>query len=295
MYDKKKQLEALLAQCAPHGHLALAFSGGLDSRFLACFAQGLGLRPLLLHVTGPQLAESDSAQARVWARQRGLELLCLRINPLDRPELAANGRNRCYFCKKTLMQAMQDTIRKHRGDHRREDRKNNRQKVGPPLLLCEGSNASDLSEYRPGIKALQELGIRSPLAESGLTKPEIRLLAGQLDLDRPNQRPRPCMLTRFAYDLPPTTEALLALARAEAAIEMILLERYGESRLPDYRLRKLSADRQELHIDARAQQELDEAGLAARLAEAVHSITGLPLAAIRFEAKLSGFFDRASS
>mgnify|MGYP000387916843 CR=1 FL=1 len=97
-------------------------------------------------------------------------------------------------------------------------------------LLCDGSNADDLRAFRPGLRALAEAGVRSPLAEAGLSKETIRALAASTGLDRPEQRARPCLLTRMAYGMRPDAAILARLATAEAELAEI-------GPLGDFRLR----------------------------------------------------------
>ncbi len=207
--------------------LAVAFSGGLDSRFLCHAALLCGCDVLALHARGPHIPPEESARAAQWAKDSGLSLLMLDFDPLSLPEVAANSRERCYGCKKGLIAALRATLREWRaGDD--SDR-----------LLCDGSNADDLRAFRPGLRALAETRARSPLAEAGLGKPAIRALAVSTGLDRPEQKARPCLLTRLAYGLAPDAALLARLARAEAALGQ--LSAPGDcpdvSALGDFRLR----------------------------------------------------------
>lgn len=206
--------------------LAIAFSGGLDSRFLSHAASLLAMPIRLLHIRGPHVPQRESEEALAWAEKRGLAVTVRFLNPLDVPEVRANGRERCYHCKHYLFTMLRDFA-----DAPDSDREG---------LLCDGSNASDLMAYRPGLRALSELGVHSPLAAAGLRKEDIRLLAAATGLDRPQQSARPCLLTRFAYDLNPTPEALTALQAAEYSLEAVLgraVQRGLLPSVPDFRLR----------------------------------------------------------
>lgn len=260
---------ALFAQFGT-GRFAVAFSGGLDSRFLAYAALRFGYSPLLLHASGPQTPERETAFAVDWAKRHKAELRVLAVNPLAVPEVAANGRDRCWFCKHALFSAMLEAA----------DR----------LPLCDGTNASDSLEYRPGVIALRELGIRSPLAEAGLEKSALRAIGAAIGLDDPDQRARPCLMTRFMYGLSPTPEELQQTAAAEACIERLLAQT-GNS-VPDFRLRRPARHTQELHILLSAGSGILGEEQAAGLREAVLRETGIPLAAIRCVDTLSGYFDR---
>lgn len=152
----------------------MAFSGGLDSRFLCHAARLCGCDVLALHAAGPHGTQEESRAALQWAQERSLPLVLLNFNPLLLPEVAINSRERCYACKRALIAAMRAALAQ-RGETAR--------------LLCDGSNADDLNAFRPGLRALAEFGVRSPLAEAGLSKAEIRTLAGLTDLDNPGSEP----------------------------------------------------------------------------------------------------------
>lgn len=200
---KDNALTSLGEALAALSPLAVALSGGLDSRFLCHMALAFGCEVLALHGRGPHMNPEESAAAEAWARARGLRLLILDYDPLHLPEVAANSRERCYACKRGLLAVMRAAL----ADLGEEGR-----------TLCDGGNADDLSSFRPGLRAVAEAGVRSPLAEAGLGKARIRELARQTGLEQPDQAPRPCLLTRLAYGLKPEASLLARLAGAEAAL-----------------------------------------------------------------------------
>ncbi len=274
-----ERLGAVLRTLAPNGRLGIAFSGGLDSRFLAHAAASQGLSPILLHACGPHMAPAESAGARAWAEQRGLLFRAVAVNPLDQPSVADNAPDRCYACKRFLFTTLLQTLREA------GNAATNPAGAGPDLPLCDGSNLSDRQGYRPGMRAIQELGIRSPLAEAGFDKPRIRELAWRTGLDDPDQQARPCMLTRLAYGLRPTADLLARLARAEASVAGILADLSGEA-LPDFRLRVPAQGRTLLHltVDVSPRTRRELAGAVAGC--------GLPEPEIERVSELSGYFDR---
>lgn len=241
-----KALADLLRELSP---IALAFSGGLDSRFLAHAARLQALvhaKPEmhLFHSIGPHMPAAESAAARAWAEANGLGFTVVPIDPLHLPEVRANGRDRCYHCKRLIFSRLAEAARKHFSDR---------------STLCDGSNASDRLLYRPGIKALRELGVRSPLAEIEMDKSAIRTVAAVTGMEDPGQRARPCMLTRFAYNLSPSPEALAAVDKAEQTIASLLAAAFG-ALIPDFRLRLVGPSEAlgnglpympELHLSAR--------------------------------------------
>ncbi len=178
---------------------ALAFSGGLDSRFLLHMMLKQEKKVLAVHVLGPQMNTRESEKALKWLKERDIPHLTVPFDPFSVPEVLKNSRERCYYCKLRLFAAIRE--------------------AAPGLVILDGSNASDAREYRPGKRALTELGVISPLAEAGLSKPMIQALAAEEGLDRPTQPARPCLLTRFPYDFSPARELLHRVEAAENAVE----------------------------------------------------------------------------
>lgn len=146
--------------------LAVAFSGGLDSRFLCHAARLCGCDVLALHARGPHHSAGRERAGRAMGAGELPPLLLVDFDPLALPEVAANSRERCYGCKKGLIATLRMALRETESE-RDESRR----------LLCDGSNADDLRAFRPGLRALAEAGVRSPLAEAGLSKETIRALA----------------------------------------------------------------------------------------------------------------------
>ncbi len=189
--------------------LAIAFSGGLDSRFLAYAAKCALNDVLLLHATGPHIPTQESDYAKAWAKEQGLTLSCVPVDVLTIPQVRSNSKERCYYCKKYLMATFKQ--------------------AAAGLQLCDGTNADDMKSHRPGLRALKELNILSPLAVCGFGKPTIRKIAQQKELDNAEQKARPCLLTRFNYDLTVTASVLNRIAAAELELE--------QAGLKDFRLR----------------------------------------------------------
>ncbi len=177
---------------------ALAFSGGVDSAFLlyAGLACGAELRPYYVKTQfQPRFEEEDALRLcrELGARPRRLEL-----DALASPEVSANGPDRCYHCKIRIMSTILSAAR--------ED--------GYPVLL-DGTNASDDAGDRPGMRALRELGVLSPLRQCGLTKPEIRELSRQAGLFTWNKPAYACLATRVATGELITEERLRAVEESE--------------------------------------------------------------------------------
>lgn len=274
-----ESLNAALRAASP---FALAFSGGLDSRFLAHAALLCGARIVLYHIRGPHVPEAESEEAERWAKERGLPYRALHLDPLSIPAVRSGSRERCYGCKRLLFHNLAEVTA--------ED---------GFAVLCDGSNASDLSAYRPGIRALRELGVRSPLTDAGLDKDAIRRLAAATGLDRPDQKARPCLLTRYAYGLSPDARSLAALAVAEADIGAALEEALGRGELdapPDFRLRLVGAEPANAHPFA-VELHLGSAipaRLAAVLAGRVEA-AGFAAPALAVLDSVSGHYDKVKS
>ncbi len=275
--EKTTALERVLRDMGP---FALALSGGLDSRFLGHFARCLNLDILALHVSGPHVSEAESAAALAWAEKNVIACTVLRLDPLTLPEVRSNSKERCYHCKRALFTALRD--------------------AAGARPLADGSNASDSGEYRPGLRALRELEIRSPLAEAGFTKQDIRDAGRALGLDSPHQTARPCLLTRCAYGMDVDAPLLAALGRAERLVEETLLrhgavqplarpEDAADPQAADFRLRLLRPGEAALHLC------LPE--LAPELRgdlEAALQATPFADAAIELVKKTSGYFDQTA-
>lgn len=269
----------LRAEGAQKG-LAVAFSGGLDSRFLVHMALLAKIPVLALHAQGPHMARSESLWARTWAQKVGLPLQIVDFQPLTLEGVRDNSPQRCYLCKQALIRCLQTALAGNVAQASpasgiAADTRPNAAIVRRAWLLCDGTNADDLQAHRPGLRALQEAGVRSPLAECGISKTQIRQWAQQTGLENPQQKARPCLLTRLAYGVQVQTEILERIAAAEDALALVGLQ--------DFRLRLTPAPLlQSLPLTA-AQRS------AARTLLQRH---GFSNAHILEEEVIGGFFDR---
>lgn len=256
----------LLTRLRGLGCMTLGYSGGIDSRFVAYAALRAGVELDLVHVAGPHVALSETRFALEWAASQGLSVRVLHRDPLVLSEVARGARERCRACKKFLFRHIQDGVQ------------------GP---VCDGSNVSDQAMHRPGLEALRELGVLSPLAESGLAKEDIRVLARREGLVRPDQPSKACLLTRLPYFMSPTSGLLARLAEGEQAVEQAL-NQTGMAEQP-FRLRVLEPGRFELHLGLEhIPQDL------ARLLEQILLTSGFPCTFVRAVPHLSGYFDAIS-
>lgn len=210
--NQNEKLNVLTARLAGLPSALVAFSGGIDSRFLVAACMRAGLEFQAVHFTGAHVTQAESRAAVDWLVEAKVPFHVLEVDLLAVEGVRYNGPDRCYHCKSALFIKARELA----------------DKLGLAVIL-EGSQTSDLKAYRPGRKALEELGVLSPLAEAGLSKPEIRALAAELGVPRPEQPGRPCLLTRLEYGVQADAATLKRLSRAEED-----LMRLG---LKDFRLR----------------------------------------------------------
>ncbi len=192
------KLLAYVQEQAHKGPWALAFSGGLDSRFLAHALQRAGCDVILYHATGVHIPASESAYAAQWAQQRGLRVQFFPVDVCQLEHVRNNSEKRCYYCKKHLLELFTQAAH------------------AEGRMVCDGTNADDTQAHRPGLVALRELGILSPLAVCGYTKAMVRSVAVQTQLEYAEQKASPCLLTRLHYGMQVHADVLQNIAAAEA-------------------------------------------------------------------------------
>ena len=210
----KTALDQLIAQLRRQRRAVLLFSGGLDSSLLlAVAARALGPGLSALTFVGPHIVPGELAAAWALTRRLRVRHLVRSFDPLALPEFRENSRRRCYVCKRALITQAWTMAREQGAE-----------------VLWDGTNLDDLGDFRPGLQAVRELGVHSPLLETGLDKAAIQVLSRSWQL--PGKPPQSCLATRFPYDTPLTREALARVGQAEA-----WLRRRGFShvrlRLPD--------------------------------------------------------------
>jgi pyridinium-3,5-biscarboxylic acid mononucleotide sulfurtransferase len=177
----------------------IAYSGGVDSTLVAKVAcDVLGERALAVTAVSPSLLPEELEDAKIQAATIGISHRIVQTREMENPNYTSNPVNRCYFCKSEL----HDTLKPLAIE------------LGYPYVV-DGVNADDLRDYRPGIQAAKERGARSPLAEVGITKMEVRQLSQELGLPWWDKPAQPCLSSRFPYGEEITVAKLQRVGRAE--------------------------------------------------------------------------------
>ena len=201
--QKLGQLKTIFAEME---QALIAYSGGVDSTLVAKIAYDvLGDRAIAVTAVSPSLLPEELEDAQVQAAEIGITHKIIDTHEMDNPNYTANPVNRCYFCKSELHDTLKPLATQ----------------LGYPYVV-DGVNADDLRDYRPGIQAAKERGVRSPLAEVGVTKAEVRQLSQQLSLPWWDKPAQPCLSSRFPYGEEITIAKLQRVGRAE-----IYLRRLG--------------------------------------------------------------------
>ena len=210
-----KRLERLKNILRDLGSVLVAFSGGVDSSFLLHVAhEVLGDRAKAITFVSPFLSRLELNRASQFCKERSIEHILLDIDPLADEDIRANPPDRCYHCKKQVFSRGLAEAKR----------------LNIPYLV-EGTQLSDATDHRPGHKALEELGIRSPLAESGLHKEQVRLFSKELGLPSWNLPPMACLASRMPYGIPLDLDSL---ARVESAEEFLFEEGFTVVRVRDH-------------------------------------------------------------
>ncbi|MBR5734121.1 MAG: ATP-dependent sacrificial sulfur transferase LarE [Desulfovibrionaceae bacterium] len=197
--ELKRKFDLLKSNIRSLGSLAVACSGGVDSTFLAVVAHNvLGEKALAVTGADASVPERELEEAKAVCGKFGIRHVVCRLNPLQEEGYRLNGPDRCYFCKRGLFMAVWRIALENGIAH-----------------VAEGSNVDDLGDYRPGLRAVAELSVNSPLRDAGLAKADIRLLARSLGLQTWNKPASACLASRLPYGEEITVGKLNRIERAE--------------------------------------------------------------------------------
>jgi pyridinium-3,5-biscarboxylic acid mononucleotide sulfurtransferase len=196
---KEQRLHEILQDL---GSVIVAFSGGVDSAYLAVAATStLGDRALCVTADSPSYPSRHRDLAVKIAATFNLRHEFLQTSEMDRPEYVANPTNRCYYCKQELFSRLA-AVARERG----------------VTAVADGNNADDRGDYRPGREAAREFGVRSPLDEAGLTKADVRELSRRRGLPTWDEPASACLSSRIPYDSTVTVEKLRMIEQAEEVL-----------------------------------------------------------------------------
>lgn len=224
-----------------HPKCALAFSGGVDSAYLLYAALKNGADVVAHFVRSPFQPQFELEDAKKLARELGAKLEILDLDLLSHREIAENPKNRCYFCKRAIFECIWARA----------------QTEGYPVLM-DGTNASDDRTDRPGMRALEELSVRSPLRDCGLTKAEVRRLSREAGLFTADKPAYACLATRIPSGTAITQEILTATENAEKFLFSLSFR--------DFRVR---------YVDGQAKLQVPEAQLPQVLAHRAEILEAL--------------------
>lgn len=209
----EQKIEQLKDEIRTLKRLAVAFSGGTDSAFLLKVCEDTLEKNNVLAITADfeGFLQHDLKESQRFTKELGVRHKIVKLTVLDIPDIANNPPNRCYYCKKEILSAVISAANDEGYDN-----------------IAEGSNISDIGDFRPGMKAVEEMGIKSPLKSAGLTKEEVREASRKLELYTWDKPSAACLFSRFPYGEKITLEKVKRVSDAE---EILSAEGFSQFRV----------------------------------------------------------------
>ena len=210
--SQKEKLDLLKQILVKLGSLAVGFSGGVDSTFLLAVAhEVLGENVLAVTNDNAFVPNREVCEAKAFCMERRIRQIFVTVNPFEDEDIRKNSLERCYYCKRKIFGELIKTAKENGIEY-----------------VAEGSNLDDLGDYRPGLKAVSELDIKSPLRDAGLTKDDIRALSKAMNLPTWSKPSYACLASRLVYGEEITEEKLDKIEKAE---EFLISKGFLEERV----------------------------------------------------------------
>ena len=260
-----RKFDDLLSSLRLAESAVLAYSGGVDSSFLLKAMAVSGIRFLAVTAFSETMPEKDFNHALSFTKETGVEHLVIHTDELSNESFVSNPPDRCFFCKEELFRKLREIAAKTSCEH-----------------LFDGTNIDDLSDYRPGLKAAALYGVRSPLAESGFAKEDIRRMSRELGLSTWDRPSSPCLSSRFPYGRRITISGLRQVEQAEE-----FLREFG---LQEVRVRN-HGDIARIEVGEKDMQVLLAADNRRKIAEALKAL-GFSFVSLDLEGHISGSMNR---
>ncbi|WGI17095.1 ATP-dependent sacrificial sulfur transferase LarE [Methanonatronarchaeum sp. AMET-Sl] len=240
MFDTSMVMDEILGEFRGRGGVVVAFSGGVDSSVVASLAyEALGSNSVAVTVRSEVFSESEIDYAVEVAEEIGIKHKVIDLDLLELPEFRDNPVNRCYLCKKEMM----DVLFEVASDLGFES-------------VADGTTATDFDKERPGAEALEEFGVFTPLADQGLNKDQVRILASELGLPNSDRPSMSCLATRIPYGEEIDVERLERIEEAEVFLKEIGFE---QVRVRDHNgIARVEVSRENRGLDVEVMDEIDD-------------------------------------